>query len=278
MKNITIFVIDDDQANIQLMIDILEKSTYDCKIIRSTKITSAMEIAIEAKPSIIIADWEMPELIGMKLLKELKKNTVTKEIPVIITSAKLSSQNLKLALDSGAFDFIRKPIDEVELIARISSALRLVDYYNQKIEIQNREMQSKTMMLIKIIHAFDDYQEGLKTFYKDNCKASCKLPTFFQNSSNQIISTINIQIWEELELHYNQMNEPFYRNLLSQFPKLTKNELRLCAYLHLNLSTKDISKLTFQTTRSIEIARTRLRKKLGLKGSAEDLNSFLVRF
>ena len=88
----------------------------------------------------------------------------------------------------------------------------------------------------------------------------------------------NKQIWEELEQHFENISDTFYKNLVSDFPNLTKNERKLSAYLRLNLSTKDIASLTLQSYRSIEIARTRLREKLGLKGNPEDLNTFLLRF
>jgi len=279
MQNIKVLVIDDERLNIQLIVEILQKLEYDCDIISTSNSTLAVKIALEAKPTIIITDWEMPMMNGIEIITELKKNKQTNDIPIIMaTGVKLTSQDLKLALETGAFDFIRKPIDEVELIARISSALRLVDYYNQKLEMQKRELLSKTLILAKIKKAFEEFRVALKEYYRQNKNSISKVPPHIVHLSNEMRKIIEMQIWEDLELHFEQIHETFYMNLLSQCPTLTKNERRLCAYLRLNLSTKDISSLTLQTVRSIEVARIRLRNKLGLKGTSEDLNIFMLRF
>ena len=62
---------------------------------------------------------------------------------------------------------------------------------------------------------------------------------------------------------------------MEKFPNLTPNEQRLCAFLKLNMSTKDISELTGQTINAIEMARYRLRKKLHISGKDENLITFL---
>ncbi|MCC7050576.1 MAG: hypothetical protein IT239_02195 [Bacteroidia bacterium] len=85
----------------------------------------------------------------------------------------------------------------------------------------------------------------------------------------------NQQIWKELEAHLKQVNNNFLNRLSQKFPLLTGNEKKICGYLVLHLSTKDVASITNQTVRSIEIARTRLREKLGLKGSTEDISQFL---
>ncbi|RPH31669.1 MAG: tetratricopeptide repeat protein [Bacteroidales bacterium] len=87
-----------------------------------------------------------------------------------------------------------------------------------------------------------------------------------------------INIWEDFELRFNQVNQNFYQNLLQEFPSLSQNERRLCAFLKLNLSTKEITIITGQSPQSINVARCRLRKKLGLANSNENLFDFFQRF
>jgi len=74
-----------------------------------------------------------------------------------------------------------------------------------------------------------------------------------------------------------ETEDQFYKKLLNEFPDLTKNELRLCAFLKLNLSSKEISDITHQSPHSIVVARSRLRKKLRLSNS-ESLNNFLIKY
>lgn len=83
------------------------------------------------------------------------------------------------------------------------------------------------------------------------------------------------RLWPEFQLSFNILHPGFYERLSEEFPTLTPNEKRLCAFLRLNLSTKEIAAITKQTPRSIDIARTRLRNKLNLTNTQVDLNSFL---
>ena len=68
-----------------------------------------------------------------------------------------------------------------------------------------------------------------------------------------------------------------YRNLNEKFPNLTENEKKLCALLRLDMNTKDIASITRQNPSSIEVARTRLRKKLNISNTDISLNNFLAK-
>lgn len=75
-----------------------------------------------------------------------------------------------------------------------------------------------------------------------------------------------------------EFNSDFFQKLMKAFPNLTVNERRLCVLLHMNMSTKEISEITRQSPHSINMARARLREKLGLKGSSRSLQEFLSSF
>lgn len=80
--------------------------------------------------------------------------------------------------------------------------------------------------------------------------------------------------WDEFEVRFQQVHQEFYDKLHSLHPDLTPNEVKLCAFLRLNMTTKDISAITYQTAKSIQVARTRLRRKLGMERD-ENLVSWL---
>jgi len=81
--------------------------------------------------------------------------------------------------------------------------------------------------------------------------------------------------WKEFELRFMQTHRDFYESLNIRFPDLTMNERKLCAFLRLDMSTKDIASITHQSVHSINVARTRLRKKLGIDQTDESLVNFL---
>jgi hypothetical protein len=82
-------------------------------------------------------------------------------------------------------------------------------------------------------------------------------------------------VWNEFEVRFQQVHNDFYKKLNDINPELSTNERRLCAFLKLNMTTKEISTITGQIPRSIDVARTRLRKKLNLTNSEVSLIEFL---
>ncbi len=85
-------------------------------------------------------------------------------------------------------------------------------------------------------------------------------------------------VWEEFEMRFHNVHNEFYDKLLKEFPDLSLNERRLCSFLRLNMTTKEIHSITGQSVKSIDIARTRLRKKLNLTNSDTALSDFLSSF
>jgi hypothetical protein len=94
---------------------------------------------------------------------------------------------------------------------------------------------------------------------------------------SELMNHTNDDLWQQLELTFGQIHQSFYNKIVKQFPNLTRNEKRLCAFLKMNLSTKDISSITHQTIRSIEVARARLRIKMNLDRS-ESLMKYFSEF
>jgi tetratricopeptide (TPR) repeat protein len=88
-------------------------------------------------------------------------------------------------------------------------------------------------------------------------------------------SNLQPELWQEFEYRFQQVHEHFYKTLNEKFPDLTPHEIRLCAFLKLNMTTKEISAITHQNAKSIDVARTRLRKKLNLTGTDHNLVTFL---
>ena len=71
--------------------------------------------------------------------------------------------------------------------------------------------------------------------------------------------------WREFETLFLEVNTSFYDKLNERFPTLTNNERKLCVFLKLNMSNKDIAQITFQSEEALKKARLRLRKKMGLE-------------
>lgn len=131
MDQIKILIVDDMRIITELVASLLSELNEDFLCLVASNGKEACRMAQSEKPDLIIMDWEMPEMSGYDALLKIKKNESTKNIPVIISSGFSESENIKQALEAGAIDYVRKPIDGIELIARVRSVLTLSSTYNK---------------------------------------------------------------------------------------------------------------------------------------------------
>ena len=130
MEKVTILVVDDEQFFLETIVD--ELNSIDYKVLQAKNGREGLKVAEKFLPDIVITDWEMPEMNGIEMIKAFKKRKIIANIPIIMcTGIMTSSKDLKIALDAGAVDYIRKPIDKTELQARVSSMLKLSESYKE---------------------------------------------------------------------------------------------------------------------------------------------------
>ena len=131
-----------------------------------------------------------------------------------------------------------------------------------ELEARNRELASNVVSLMKKNEVYSEIISKLEHIKENAVKDETK--EALTKVKKEIEKTIDGSFWDEFELRFKNVHSDFYDKLISQFPNLTSNELRLCAFLKMNLSTKDIASITGQNPRSIDKARERLRTKLGI--------------
>lgn len=125
-----ILITDDEPLNLLLYSEMLKSQGYE--IITACDGYDAVEKAKAEQPNLIVMDWNMPRMDGLEALRIIKSDPQFSNTPVIIiTGIMTSPENLKLALESDAIDFLRKPFDKMELQARVKSALLLAHSINQ---------------------------------------------------------------------------------------------------------------------------------------------------
>lgn len=143
---------------------------------------------------------------------------------------------------------------------------------NEKLEYQNKELTTNVMYLTRMNELVVALAEKLrKLTLTDGSENSAVVKSII----NELERTSNPDNWKEFEVRFQKVHTDFYRKLSLQFSDLTPNELKLCAFLRLNMSTKEISAITFQSQNSIMVARSRLRQKLGI-AKDENLVTFLA--
>jgi adenylate cyclase len=148
-KSYKILVVDDQPDNLRTLVDQMERMALDIQALQETSARNALDIARMETPDLIITDWEMPDMDGIEFIRALQTDRKTRGIPVMMcTGIMTSSLNLKTALDAGALDYIRKPIDPLEFQARIRSMLQLADSF-KTIQQQMKLMESQKEEIAK---------------------------------------------------------------------------------------------------------------------------------
>ena len=143
-----------------------------------------------------------------------------------------------------------------------------------ELEFRNKELTTHVMYQVKNKEFILKISEKLKNAHLIENAEYKKL---VKEILSEIDTDSNVDNWKEFEIRFQRVHTDFYKNLSSKFPDLSPNELRMCAFLKLNMATKDIASVTYQTTNSIDVARHRLRQKFGL-GKDENLVAFLSHY
>lgn len=143
----------------------------------------------------------------------------------------------------------------------------------EKLEHTNKELTTYVMYLLKKNEFIISIAEKLKLARMEAKAENKKVMT---DLIKELESNSTSLSWEEFEVRFQKVYTGFYKTLNTKFPDLTPNELRLCAFFRLNMTTKEIAAITYQSINSITVARYRLRKKLGIN-TDDNLVTFLTK-
>lgn len=139
-----ILVIDDLPENVFLLQDRLESEGYE--ILTAYDGKTGINKAISELPDLILLDVMMPEMNGIEVCKTLVNNPSTVNIPIILVTAKAGAEDTKEGLEAGAFDYIKKPFNKIELLARVNSALKLSEAQKKYLEAEQKNTFSATVV------------------------------------------------------------------------------------------------------------------------------------
>jgi len=160
-----ILVVDDESRNLRLMEALLLPLGYDILLARDG--VEALEKIQETPVDLILLDIMMPKMDGFEVARRLKADDDTKIIPIVMVTALQDVADRIKALESGADDFLTKPVDKIEVYARVASLLKVKAYNDHMIDYQKKlesEVAERTKELRK---AFEKIKvSSLETIYR----------------------------------------------------------------------------------------------------------------
>ena len=122
IANPRILVVEDEPSQVELLRYNLTQQGFQVSVARDGE--EGYLAAVEDPPDLILLDWMLPNLSGIEVCRQIRRNKHTREVPVIMLTARSEERDRIRGLDIGADDYVAKPYSVKELIARIRAALR----------------------------------------------------------------------------------------------------------------------------------------------------------
>ncbi|MCF6270911.1 MAG: response regulator [Melioribacteraceae bacterium] len=158
-----ILIVEDEPDTRFILSKLLTKDNYE--VVSVSNGIAALEKLQDYKPKVIIADWTMPQMDGLELCDIIKQNEKYKSIYFIMLTARSAVKDRVKGLDVGADDFLLKPTENQELLARIRSGVRI---YNLQAELKHSEREKALLhMAATIGHNLNNPLGSLKLFVED---------------------------------------------------------------------------------------------------------------
>lgn len=139
MSEVKILIVDDEDHIRDMLRMSLELHGFNC--IEAENAIVAHGLILDEQPDLVLLDWMMPEVSGVELIKRLKKDAATKEVPIIMLTARADEDRKIHGLESGADDYVTKPFSNRELIARIEALLRRSGHGDEEKVLQFGDLQ-----------------------------------------------------------------------------------------------------------------------------------------
>lgn len=145
-KTATILIVEDDPVHTHVLDHLLKTESYNLLFANNGK--TALPLIKKHKPDLILCDWMMPEISGINLCKIIKSNPEFQGTIFILLTGKNSAEDQIFGLEAGADDFINKPIQKNQLLARVQAGLRQKRLYDE-LQVSNLELKETQAQLIQ---------------------------------------------------------------------------------------------------------------------------------
>jgi adenylate cyclase len=143
-----ILIVDDEPFNLDLLEQELQEQGY--VIERAGDGTEALQKIGSFEPDVMLLDYMMPKMNGLEVLKRLRGDETWKSLPVILLTAKATQEDKVAGLDAGADDYVIKPFDSFELLARVRSMLRIKSLHDSLQQLNNTLAQKVQQQVAEI--------------------------------------------------------------------------------------------------------------------------------
>ena len=177
-----ILIVEDDPVTQKLLEKIVRREGYDAIPANNGKI--AWKTVKKEEVDMVITDWMMPEMNGLQLCRKIRRADLSRYVYVILLTSKDQAEDAVAALDAGADDYIRKPFNPNELVARIFAGKRIIELEDNQKKANAQLFQSEKMASIGQLAAGVAHEINNPTGF---ISSNLKTLTDYQNDLNNLI-------------------------------------------------------------------------------------------
>lgn len=301
--NNDILVIDDTPENLSVLLQILASRGYQVRPALSGEI--ALKAVQEEKPDLILLDIMMPGMDGFEVCAKLKSNDLTKDIPIIFISALGETENKIKAFETGGVDYISKPFNAAEVLARIETHLairnmelqlleeieerkrvqqklqRAHDELDQRVADRTAELKRKTEKLQETNVALnlllekrdeDKKELGEKVLYN---VGKLVMP-YIEKLSETSIDASQDFLLKIIQANLNEITSSFAHNHKNFLANLTPTQIQIANLIKQGKTTKEIASVLNLSSSTIACHRQEIRRRLSLTNKKINLQAALT--
>lgn len=272
---VSILIVDDEPDAIQLVANMLDFSNFDLYFADGGE--QALDRLEVTSFDVTLLDIVMPEMNGFELARIIQNDPDLNVESMIFLTGQPSNDTVTKAFDSGGDDYVTKPVQREELLARVKYQLELSQYRHsleEMVDQKTQELQRKNAALEELL---DKYEERQKDAVEEVTE---DLESFILPS----VRKIKEQCSAELELlaetvleSFQNLSDPFTGRLRKLDAGLTGKEIEICHYIRQGLTTDEISGVLNVESETVKWHRGNIREKLGIKNEDVTLNEYLNR-
>jgi len=302
MKESTILVVDDEPANLKVLLAFLQSQTLKIRVADTGE--RALRSLEDEQVDLILLDVMMPGMNGFETCKRLKENVNTVDIPVIFMTALSSIEDKVTGFKAGGVDYITKPFNKAEVLARLQTHLNLrkqkqkldrtlnelrmqsdtleqqvqertmaLENSNRQMQLQKQEILEKNIALKVVLDQHKLYQKNYEEMVAGQLKQL--VYPYLELLQQNIRLEENKEYVSLIGKHLDSIVASFSGSTFSPGWKLTAKESLVADLVKKGKNTKEIGILLKISPRTAETYRNSIRKKIGLTNKKTRLQEYL---
>lgn len=270
--NQNILIVDDDEHMLELMEDLLASDGYNFSSASSG--SEALSTFRGGGYDLILLDINLPDANGFELAKQIRSDKVH-EIPILFVTGFSDRNDIKTAFEQGGFDYITKPIQKDELLARVEHALVVSQYQDQL----KKQVESRTEELEKANHALEKLLDRVQNREQETLsEMHDQIENFIRpylDELKQRLSGDEVEIVRSIENNVADMLDGNLHALEQLRNHLTTREFEICTYIKRGLTSKEIADILGRSPSTVNNHRQNIREKLDITNDDVQLPEYL---